>query len=1249
MKIMTGYSFNHSAGHLQEVMDRIVECEYPAAPIADFCSTFGFVRWRKMAKKAGLRPVYGVTINVTDGLQDKKPATSEVTFYAKSDVARIHELIATATNQFRYTPLLTYDQLNEAQDVIKIIGHRAKLDRIHFCEDTFVALSPATYKGFLNKARDCGAQLIYASENRYTNSGDRVLYETLLGRNANTQSYPQHILSVPEWREAVVKSGATEAELELAICNASLAMERCDASLPQGTLLTPRKDKTLRQLCVEGAAHTGCDLTDPIYAARLERELALIDDKGFEDYFYIVSEMITWAKQRMVVGPGRGSSSGSLVCFLLGITMIDPIPYALLFERFIDINRLDLPDIDIDFSAERRDLVFQHAEALYGADHIARLGTVQMFKSRSVVKDAATSLGVPFWKSNPVLDSLIETSSGDARALKAVEDTFTQTPAGQLLIREHPEMKIATRMEGHPSNKSQHAAGIIITAEPVVNYVAVDSKTGGTYCDKKDAEELNLLKIDALGLTQLSVFEDCLEAIGKPREWLEKIPLDDQGAFDILNARRYSGIFQFEGAALQRVASETDIKELNDIISLTALARPGPLSSGSTAHWIKRKKGIEETSIPHPLFEPYLGETFGVVVYQEQIMSIVREVGGLSWEDTSNLRKAMSRSLGREFFDQYGDPFKAECERRGIPAQVAFDMWDGLCAFGAWCLSGSTRLRNPYPNASEATRFFTIKELYERQGLLNNPATPKRQKLFMWDGEGLKPTPNVLVTYSGVKETVLVTTDKGRSIRATKDHKFLRADGEYTRLDDMAIGDEIMGMGGSQPTVRHTPKGVGRGRHNWRQTELDGKPFLTGKRGTRTQVRNEVTICEECLEAPMQEVHHVNMDHTDHRRENLKGVCRKCHKRLHREQEGLNPIGFTRGYGIEPETIVSIGEPMMEDVYDISMPAPHHNFLAEDLVVHNCFNKSHAVAYGLISYQCAYLKAHYPMEFCAATLSHKKEVSDQLVMLRELRREGVDYVPVDAEKSTNKWRATTIDGRKLIVGPVQNVVGIGPKIVQEILSARTLNLPLPGRAAKLLANPITKVDTLSPIEEAFRKVMPDPAERNIHTMPTPLENVVVTGFDYEVLVFVTMAKINPKDENEDINVAKRGGRKLSGPHLSLGLHLADDTGNVYAKVSRWDYEVLAKPIINRGRSNKALYCIKGTVPKDFRMINISMVRYIGDVDPKHDEYLKQIEATKQSASGQAEGGTSNPAPAGSYGAHLRSLQSSDGSPQADQT
>lgn len=636
-----------------------------------------------------------------------------------------------------------------------------------------------------------------------------------------------------------------------------------------------------------------------------------------------------------------GIDTGSVLMKIFGVQTAD-----LSIEQPMDYLN-DLPDVDIDFSDNKRYMVFEYMAKQYGQDRVAKLGSVAAYKPRSAIKEAAAALDVPPWEINPVIDSLIKTSSGDARALQAIEDTFTKTEAGIKLITKHPQINIARRMEGHPRNSGTHAAGLLLTDRPIREYVTTDARTGTVHCDKKDAEVLNLLKIDALGLTQLSIFEEALDLAGLPLTHLNGIPHDDPLAFKVLNEKRFSGIFQFEGDALQRVASDIDINHINDIFTITALARPGPLSGGAAAIWVRRHNGQEVVKYPHPIFEEYLRDTLGVIVFQEQIMRIVRELGKLSWKDVTTLRKAMSKSLGREFFDQFGDPFKAELHKVGVSPEVANKVWEDLCNFGA--------------------------------------------------------------------------------------------------------------------------------------------------------------------------------------------------------------------YG---------------------------------------FNRSHSVAYGIISYQCCWLKAHYPLEFAAATLTHKDAIESQLKALREMEAEGISYIPAHIELSTDRWYVGNIEGRKTLVGPVQNVVGIGPKLVAEVISARARGEKLPQRVAKLLTNPKTKIDSLQPIANAFNRVMPDPRERNIMTAPTKINDIQITGEEYDVLIFCTPAKINPKDENEDINVKKRG-YAFKGPHLSLAMHLLDDTGSIYSKIDRFAYADIAKPVIDRGRSSKALYAVKGSVPKDFRMIKIKMIRYIGDIDEKH--------------------------------------------------
>lgn len=945
IKIKSGYSFRVAVGTLDEVMARLQTIEAPFAALTDRASTFGFVRWGKMAKKAGLKPVYGVELAVTDSLTAKKPTVDHWTFIAKDELGPLNLLIKLATSQFRYEPLISFEQAQTFApgELIRIVGRRSRIELISPQDDLFVALAPSAAKGYINAVRTRGLKLIAASDNKYPAPGDAGFYEVVAGRGASTQTYDQFIQSESEWRASVARVAAP-AEVEEALSNARAAGGAARAELRPATLPRLVKPVSLEALARAGAAAKGVNLSDPVYAARFEREITLIKEKNFEDYHHIIADIMRYARKVMLCGPGRGSSAGSLICYLLDITAVDPIPYGLIFERYIDINRDDLPDIDLDFSDDKRHLVFKYIEETYGKTHVARLGAVALYRPRSALDEAGAALKAPRWLIDKVVDSLIVRSSGDSRALNTLEDTLSGTAAGKELLSKSPEIKIAARMEGHPRHYSQHAAGIIITSTPVTDYVAIDARSGATMCDKKDAEDLEMLKIDALGLTQLSVFEDALTMAGKDIHFLERVPLDDQAAFEVLNKHQFSGIFQFNGPALQSITNQVRIESLNDIVAITALARPGPLASGGTSEWVKRKTGKSPITYPDPALEPYLKETQGIITYQEQVMQIARDIGDLSWEDVSTLRKAMSKSLGKEFFDHYGHNFKVGAIKNNINPAVLDRIWDDLCSYGS--------------------------------------------------------------------------------------------------------------MG---------------------------------------------------------------------------------------------------------------------------------------------FNKAHAVSYGIISYWCAYMKAHYPFEFAAATLSHEMDAMKQIFILREMSREGFDYVPVDAELSTDKWTAGTKEGRRVLLGPLSSVKGIGPKLVSQIIAARAVRAPLPDRAEKLLANPKTNLDSLWPIRGRLKEIMPDPAARSIFTRPTNVIDVQTNGHDYSVLAFVTFKQIKPRDENEAIDVAKRGF-ELKGPTSFINLTAADDTDQIFAKIGRFQYEKLGVPIIERGRPGKALYAIKGIVPRDFRMIRVEAVRYIGDMD-----------------------------------------------------
>lgn len=943
----TGYSFRFAVGKLDDVMGRLKAIGHTTAPIADRMSTFAYARWAKAARKAGLRPIFGVELPVTPDPKEANPSIDWWTFLAMDDVGVINQLIWEATRAHTKEPMLRLDYAIKATGVMKIAGPTAHLDGISG-QDVYLALTPATPRGMAREAVKRGIPLIAMSHNLYPTEEDKEFFRVALGRNANNQTFPQHILDDQEWNEAVSHL-VPDAELRAtALRNRDFILSECTAGLKKATLLIPDKPKDLRQLCEEGAVKLKINLTDAVYSARLDRELGLIAEKKYEDYFHIIEDMVNWAKERMVCGPARGSSCGSLVCYLLGITSIDPIPFDLLFERFIDTTRSDLPDIDLDFSDVRRQQVFDYVEEKYGKERVARLGTVGTFMPRSALHQVAIALRIPRFQIDKVLDNIIVRSSGDSRALQQIEDTLKDTASGRALLNDYPQVTIAQRLEGHPNVQSQHAAGIVLTQEPVRNVVAVDARTKATMCDKKDAEDLNLLKIDALGLTQLSIFERTLELIGKPAcsGYLETLPLNDPLAFEVLNKGHFSGIFQFMGGALQSLAKQTTFTHVNDLIAITALARPGPMATGGASAWVKRKRGDEPVSYAHPLVEPYLRDTLGIVVYQEQVMQIAREVGDLSWDDVTALRKAMSKSMGEEFFNRYGDPWKKRAIEKGMPPEVARKFWDDLCAFGSWG-----------------------------------------------------------------------------------------------------------------------------------------------------------------------------------------------------------------------------------------------------------FNKSHAVAYGTVSYWCCWLKAHHAVEFAAATLDAESDPQKQIQMLRELEAEGTGYVPIDPEHSTGRWEPKTLpDGKRILVGPLTNVNGIGPAAVREIVDARAGGKALKKGVASKLKTARTPIDTLYPVTARVSHLHPDLKAVQIYTEPMSIKDIV-PGKHFEVVIIGIAQRIVPRDENELVLISKRGGRKINGPLTAyLNLFMRDDTDEVYCKIDRYNFPKLGAPILERGRSGKALYAVKGTVPKDFRMIKVTAVKYLGDME-----------------------------------------------------
>lgn len=742
MRIRTGFSFRVAYGFLEDVIAAI---DTPYAPITDRGSAYGWVEWRKLCRNRDLKPIYGLEVAVTDSPNAKQMNLNHVTLVARNSLTPINKALELAFSKFRYEPLLTYNDLNAIdKDVAVILGRRINPELLDKDREWFFAESPSSIPAMRRWAKELGWTPIASSDNMYPHPEDRHPYQLTMGRQASTQTWPQHILQ--RWELAHYAS-------EQALANRDALAAQCNADLMMAKLIKPQMDRTVEQWCQDGAKKLGCDLTRPEYAARLERELQVIKQLGFEDYFLIIADLVGYAKTQMFVGPARGSSCGSLVCYLMEITSVDPIKHNLLFERFLDPGRTDLPDIDIDFSDQNRNKVFEYLSDKYGRDHVARLGTISFIRERALAKELSGALFIPAFKFESVVQN-VEKNEGNT----TLESVLRNTQDGIKLLREHPELEVVSRIEGHPRHHSTHAAGVVVTDRPVAEYVAIDSRNNTVEVDKHAAEELGMLKIDALGLKQLSIFEDCLQLIKKPHRWLMDLPLDDPAAFDVLNKQLFSGVFQYNGRAVQQVSSSFTIEEFEDMVATTALARPGPLGAGGTDKWIAVRRGEASARITHPAFEPILAQTKGIVLYQEQVMQAGKDIGDMSWARVTKLRKAVQYFGGAKGMEEFRDEFMAGATKKGIPEGDARVFWDDLLTYGSYAFNRSHAVA--YSMISYWCCYLKAHHPLEyAAAMLNHEKDTSRQRMMLreLEAEGINYQP-VDAASSGLKWQV---TDAG--------------------------------------------------------------------------------------------------------------------------------------------------------------------------------------------------------------------------------------------------------------------------------------------------------------------------------------------------------------------------------------------------------------------------------------------------------------------------------------------------------
>ena len=477
-----------------------------------------------------------------------------------------------------------------------------------------------------------------------------------------------------------------------AIENTQLIADMCNFDFEFGNTKlpyfeTPNNEnhfEYFRKLCYKGLKKRYGENVPDEYIERLEYELNTVDKMGYTDYYLIVWDFIRFAKSKDIpVGPGRGSGAGSLAAYCIGITDLDPMKYNLIFERFLNPERVSMPDFDIDFCYERRQEVIDYVTKKYGADRVAQIVTFGTLQTRAAIRDVGRAMGMPYARVDAVAklvpNSFHITIDEAVNKSKELRDAMEESPEVSRLI------EIARKVEGMPRNTSTHAAGVVITHDPVSSYVPLATNDGlvVTQYIMTTLEELGLLKMDFLGLRTLTVIDYASKAAGID---INKIPIDDKKVYSIFSHGKTEGIFQFESSGMKQMLMNLMPSKLEDLIAATSLYRPGPASQIDT--FVENSKNQNKIKYETPLLEPILKNTYGCMVYQEQVMQIFRSLAGYSYGRADVVRRAMSKKK-HDVMERERETFIDGCAKNGISAQVANSIFNKMTDFASYAFNKS--------------------------------------------------------------------------------------------------------------------------------------------------------------------------------------------------------------------------------------------------------------------------------------------------------------------------------------------------------------------------------------------------------------------------------------------------------------------------------------------------------------------------------------------------------------------------------
>lgn len=734
LHVHTEFSLLDGAARIKSLIDSAAEKGFEELAITDHGVMSGVIDFYKAAKERGIKPIIGCEVYVAPRtMQDRE---------ARKDQNQYH-LVLLAENQkgysnlvylvskgfidgFYYKPRVDLDLLRRhSEGLIALSACLAGEIPFHLMEGDYVKAKEISLKyndifgqgnfylelqdhgikeqGPVNEAllrlsQETGIPLVATNDVHYVEREDAAAHDVLLCIQTGKILEDRNRLQFPT-DEFYLKTEEEMRELfsfsEASISNTKEIAKRCNLDFDFNTLHLPEYkvpdgyslDSYLEEQCLQQLHRRFPNPAEKIYK-RLHYEIDIIQKMGFSGYFLIVADVIQHAREKGIpVGPGRGSAAGSLVAYVLGITDLDPLKYDLLFERFLNPERVNMPDIDSDFCFERRGEIIEYVSQKYGSDHVAQIVAFGTMAAKAAIRDVGRVMGVPYPEVDKIsklvpneiginINKALEMSSELQRSYKE-DDT----------VRTIIDMAIA--IEGLPRHASTHAAGVVISQEPLTNYIPLQKSSEGnitTQFPMGTVEELGLLKMDILGLRTLTVIGDTLQRIQQSYGIdvnLSEISLEDRKTYEILMRGESVGVFQLESSGMRSILKNLRPERFEDLIALVALYRPGPLGSGMVEDFIARKHGVVPVEYPHPSLEPLLKETYGVILYQEQVMRIASEFAGFSLGKADLLRRAMGKKKPEIIANQRKD-FLIGAGENNVSDDTAGKIFDLMAHFAGY-------------------------------------------------------------------------------------------------------------------------------------------------------------------------------------------------------------------------------------------------------------------------------------------------------------------------------------------------------------------------------------------------------------------------------------------------------------------------------------------------------------------------------------------------------------------------------------